>query len=251
MTEADLDKALVRVLETRFALGEFDADVPWRNVANSQLECEEHQAVALRAAQESIVLLKNEGGLLPISTDKKVALIGPYANQIMLGDYSGTPTYTTTPFEAFTKKLDFQLTTQLLASNLNAVPFTEAIVSKRGATNNDKGAGYLENTAPGDIFLYKDVEFGTLGCTLFEMSCGAKNTGVGQVSFILDNKDSEPFLTVDNKDTGGWTKWETVTAEFDATAQALLKGKHAIIIHQNKIRDKFCITIFLSYHFTF
>ena len=238
MTEADLDKALVRVLETRFALGEFDADVPWRNVASSQLECEEHQAVALRAAQESIVLLKNtspspsEGGepLLPISTDKKVALIGPYANQIMLGDYSGTPTYTTTPFEAFTKKLDFQLTPQLLACNLNAVPFTEAIVSKRGATNNDKGAGYLENTAPGDIFLYKDVEFGTQGCTLFEMSCAAKSSGVGQVSFILDNKDGEPFLTVDNKDTGSWTKWTTVTAEFDATTQALLKGKHDLYV---------------------
>ena len=236
MTEADLDQALIRVLETRFALGEFDDSTPWDGLGAETLESEANQALALKAAQESIVLLKNEKGemsnekLLPLSTEKSVALIGPYANQIMLGDYSGTPTYTTTPFEAFKKKLNFELATQLMAGTLTAVPFTQAVVSQRGAANNDKGAGNLENTAPGDIFLYKDVEFGTLGCTQFEMSCGAKSNGLGQVSFILDNKDNEPFLTVDNKDTGGWTTWTTVTATFDATTQALLKGKHDLYV---------------------
>ena len=236
MTEADLDRALIRVLETRFALGEFDESCPWRNVAASKLECEEHQAMALKAAQESIVLLKNDAPagadapLLPLTTDKKVALIGPYANAIMLGDYSGTPTYTTTPFQAFSQKLSFELATQLIASALSAVPFTKAVVSKRGASNNDKGAGNLENTAPGDIFLYSDVDFGTMGCTQFEMSCGAKSTGVGQVSFILDDQNGTPFLTVDNKDTGGWTKWTTITAEFDAATQAQLKGKHDLYV---------------------
>ena len=236
MTEADLDRALIRVLETRFALGEFDDSTPWSGIGAETLESEANQALALKAAQESIVLLKNdtpEGGdspLLPLSTGKSIALIGPYANAIMLGDYSGTPTYTTTPFEAFKKKLNFELATQLMSATLTAVPFTEAVVSKNGAGKNDQGSGYLENTAPGDIFKYKDVEFGTLGCTQFEMSCGAKSSGVGQVSFILDNKDNEPFLTVDNKDTGGWTTWTTVTATFDATTQALLKGKHDLYV---------------------
>ena len=236
MTEADLDRALVRVLETRFALGEFDSSTPWDSYGNDILESEANQALALKAAQESIVLLKNdkpegaESPLLPLSIDKKIALIGPYANAIMLGDYSGTPTYTTTPFEAFKKKLNFELATQLMSATLTAVPFTEAVVSKNSAGKNDQGSGYLENTAPGDIFKYQDVEFGTLGCTQFEMSCGAKSSGVGQVSFILDNKDNEPFLTVDNKDTGGWTSWTTVTATFDATTQALLKGKHDLYV---------------------
>lgn len=236
MTEADLDRALIRVLETRFALGEFDDFTPWSGMGREVIESEAHQALALKAAQESIVLLKNEkpegadGPLLPISTDKTVALIGPYANAIMLGDYSGTPTYTTTPFQAFSKKLNFELATTLTASSLNAVPFTEAIVSKRGASNNDKGAGNLENTAPGDIFLYKNVDFGTMGCTQFEMSCGAKSTGVGQVSFILDSKDGKPFLTVSNKDTSGWTTWTTVTAALDTTTQKILKGNHNLYV---------------------
>lgn len=233
LTEETVDKALIELLTTRFALGEFDEDyvnVPWNNVSESDIESEKHQALALKAAQESMTLMKNEGSLLPITADKKVALIGPYADAIMLGDYSGTPTYTTTPFEAFSKKMNFELPDAKVATSLNAVPFSQAVVSKRGASNNDKGAGNLENTAPGDIFLYEDVYFGEMGCTKFEMSFGAKNTGVGTVSFILDNKDNEPFLTVDNEDTGGWTKWKTVTADLNAAAQAITKGTHDLYV---------------------
>lgn len=236
LTEDELDTALIRVLETRFALGEFDNGVEWNNISNDRLECADHQAMALKAAQESIVLLKNdapEGSttpLLPLSADKKVALIGPYADQIMLGDYSGTPTYTTNPYEAFAAKMNFVLNTRLLASSLNAVPFSEAVVSKRGAANNDKGNGNLENTAPGDIFLYKDVYFGEMGCTQFEMSCGAKSSGLGTVSFILDDKNNEPFLTVDNVDTGNWTKWTKVTAEFSDAIKAQLSGTHDLYV---------------------
>lgn len=227
LTEEDIDNALIPLLETRFALGEFEKDLcPWNNL-NNTLESEANRAMALKAAQESMTLLKNEGGLLPISTDKKVALIGPYANQIMLGDYSGTPTYTVTPYEAFAKKLNFELSKETRISKIAAVPFDEAVVSKRGAGSNDKGAGNLENTAPGDIFLYKNVDFGQEGCTNFEMSCGAKNTGVGSVSFVLDSKDGEPFLTVDNKDTGGWTKWATVSAAVDPS---VVKGKHDLYV---------------------
>lgn len=229
LTEADIDTAVVRVLETRFALGEFDG---YTYPVNNTLESEANQKLALKAAQESMTLLKNsapEGAtmpLLPITTDKKVALIGPYANAIMLGDYSGSPTYTTTPYEAFSKKLDFHLD-MVRTGKTPAVPFDEAVVSKRGATSNDKGAGVLENTAPGDIFLYRDVNFGELGCTNFEMACGAKSSGVGSVSFCLDSQDAEPFLTVDNQETGSWSKFAIITASVDPT---VVNGKHDLYV---------------------
>lgn len=229
LTEADIDTAVVRVLETRFALGEFDG---YTYPVSNTLESEANQKLALKAAQESMTLLKNvapeegQAPLLPITADKKVALVGPYANAIMLGDYSGTPTYTTTPYEAFSKKLDFHLKT-VRTGKTPAVPFDEAVVSKRGASSNDKGAGCLENTAPGDIFLYKDVNFGEKGCTNFEMACSAKSTGVGSVSFILDDKDAEPFLTVDNHNTGSWSKYAIVTAAVDP---AVVRGKHNLYV---------------------
>lgn len=228
LTEADIDAALIPMLETRFALGEFEKDdCPWNNNVPA-LETEEHQAMALKAAQEAIVLMKNEDNLLPIGKDKKVALIGPYANAIMLGDYSGTPTYTTTPFEAFSKELNFVTPKNDIRScDVAAVPFDQAVVSKRGESSNDKGAGNLENTAPGDVFLYENVYFGENGCTNFEMQCGAKSNGVGQISFILDSEDGTPFLTVDNLNTGSWTKWQTVTATVDPS---IVKGTHHLYI---------------------
>lgn len=229
LTEEKVDEALIDILETRFALGEFDEDyvnIPWNNISESDIEKPEHQALALKAAQESMTLMKNEGNLLPISADKKVALVGPYANAIQLGDYSGTPTFTTTPYQAFAEKMNF-VVEKKRTGETPAVPFDQAVVSKRGASQNDKGAGNLENTAPGDIFLYKDVDFGEYGCTNFEMSCGAKESGLGSVSFILDSKDNEPFLTVDNQNTGGWTKWATVTASVNPD---VVKGKHDLYV---------------------
>ena len=208
MTVADLDKALIRVLETRFALGEFDEGVPYKSIAADKLECDEHQALALKAAQESIVLLKNEGNLLPIAADKKVALIGPYANQIMLGDYSGTPTYTTTPYQAFAAKL---------LNNYELKIEAESFSGKSGNANgvDTKYPNELANTAPGVWFCYENVDFGT-GCKDFEMMCAAKNTGVATLSFVLDNVDGEPFLVVDNKDIGDWHKMQAVTNAIDA-----------------------------------
>ncbi len=229
LTEETVDEALVQLLTTRFALGEFDEDyvsIPWNNVSASDIESEANQALALKAAQESMTLMKNEGNILPIPSGKKVAIIGPYANAIQLGDYSGTPTYTTTPYQAFAKKMNFEVEVKR-TGEIPAVPFDQAVVSKRGASQNDKGAGNLENTAPGDIFLYKDVDFGEYGCTNFEMSCGAKESGLGQVSFILDSKDNEPFLTVSNVNTGNWTKWATVTASVNPD---VVKGKHDLYV---------------------
>lgn len=229
LTEETVDNALIELLTTRFALGEFDEDyvsIPWNSVAEGDIESEANQALALKAAQQSMTLMKNEGSILPIPSGKSVALVGPYANAIQLGDYSGTPTYTTTPYQAFAKKMNF-VVEQKRTGEIPAVPFDEAVVSKRGAANNDKGAGNLENTAPGDIFLYKDVDFGEAGCTNFAMSCGSKSSGLGQVSFILDSKDGTPFLTVSNEDTGNWTKWTTVTASVDPD---VVKGKHDLYV---------------------
>src|SRR6185295_19520006 len=62
---------------------------------------DKHKALALRAAQESIVLLKNSANLLPL--DKRalnsIAVIGPRANEVLLDWYSGTPPYRVTPLE--------------------------------------------------------------------------------------------------------------------------------------------------------
>jgi beta-glucosidase len=92
LPEARLNDAVFRVLKVRFRLGEFDpADRnPYRKIPMSVLNSPEHQALSLRASRESIVLLKNQDNLLPLDRAKlkKIAIVGPLAEQFVAGDPS-------------------------------------------------------------------------------------------------------------------------------------------------------------------
>jgi len=92
LTEARLDDALARVLRVRMRLGEFDpfAAVPYSKISPAVINSAEHRALALKAAQESIVLLKNERGILPLDNNnlKRIAVIGPLADLVLLNNYS-------------------------------------------------------------------------------------------------------------------------------------------------------------------
>ena len=95
LTEADIDVAVRRLMKTRLKLGMFDPPerVRYARIPYSVNEAPEHDRLARRMAQESIVLLKNEG-LLPLSrTLKAIAVVGPNADDLMtlLGNYYGTP----------------------------------------------------------------------------------------------------------------------------------------------------------------
>jgi beta-glucosidase len=88
-----LNDALTRVLRVRFRLGEFDpfASVPFSKISPSVVNSEANRAVALKAAQESIVLLQNLGELLPLdkSKIKRIAVIGPLGDRIVMNNYNG------------------------------------------------------------------------------------------------------------------------------------------------------------------
>lgn len=97
ITEAELDVAVTRLFKARFMLGMFDPpeDVPYTQIPYRVVDSPEHRAVALEAAQQSLVLLKNEANLLPLDREslKSIAVIGPAADNtlILLGNYMGTP----------------------------------------------------------------------------------------------------------------------------------------------------------------
>jgi len=93
MTEARLNDALARVLRVRFRLGDFDPfdAVPFSKISPSVVNSAANRAVALKVAQESIVLLKNENNFLPLDQTKlkRIAVIGPLANRILMNNYNG------------------------------------------------------------------------------------------------------------------------------------------------------------------
>jgi beta-glucosidase len=103
LTEAEVDAALKRVLAGRMRLGLFDPAVsggaavirPW------DYHTPAHRALALRAAQEAIVLLKNDG-ILPLAPRKRIAVVGPGAASLVSleGNYNGTPVGASLPLDA-------------------------------------------------------------------------------------------------------------------------------------------------------
>ncbi|KXX66850.1 glycoside hydrolase family 3 C-terminal domain-containing protein [Flammeovirga sp. SJP92] len=107
MTEADLDKTVSRLLRLRFMTGDFDDPAlnPYSKIPSTVLECEDHKKIALRAAEEAIVLLKNENNVLPLQKSDKVALIGPFANRCWMGIYSGHPKSKVSPLDGIKKYL--------------------------------------------------------------------------------------------------------------------------------------------------
>ncbi|MHC1479440.1 glycoside hydrolase family 3 C-terminal domain-containing protein [Frateuria aurantia] len=99
VSEALLDQALVRLFSLRERLGLLQTKAPPPALPMPSLA--QRQALALRAAEESIVLLKNQHGVLPLKPGSRIAVIGPTAD--MLGDmeanYHGTPRQVVTPLQ--------------------------------------------------------------------------------------------------------------------------------------------------------
>ena len=101
LSEAEVDKHVIRLLEGRFDLGEMDdpALVEWSRIPYSAMSSKEHAQISLDMARQSIVLLQNKGGVLPLRRNAgKIAVIGPNADDkpLMWGNYNGTPNHTVT-----------------------------------------------------------------------------------------------------------------------------------------------------------
>jgi len=104
ITEDDVDAGLTRLLRARFKLGLFDPPerVPYASITPDANNTPEHHALAKEAAIASMVLLRNEGGVLPLRRGiRKIAVIGPNAEdvEILLGNYNGIPSDPSTPLE--------------------------------------------------------------------------------------------------------------------------------------------------------
>jgi beta-glucosidase len=108
--EATIDRAVKRLFSARFRLGMFDPPerVAYAQIPYDVVDSAAHRAMALRAARESIVLLKNDG-LLPLNRHalRSVAVIGPNADEVevLLGNYNGTPSSAVTPRQGLAAKL--------------------------------------------------------------------------------------------------------------------------------------------------
>lgn len=197
MSEDEVDLAVYRMFLQRMRTGEFDTGVTYHNITSNVLEKAEHIAVAEEAAEKSLVLLKNEDGILPIKNDvKKIALVGNLASEAYLGDYSGTPEVTTSPYEGLVEVLGKtnpnaeinylgNVTDETVILNLKSLKLVLSDGSKRtvdlakatevsGMTLSN---GEMNNVARNGAAVIKNINFADVVSAEAEMSNGINSPG--------------------------------------------------------------------------
>jgi beta-glucosidase len=126
ISERTLNQSLHRLLKARFELGEMDHEgVEWQQIPYEVVDSDEHQQLALKMAQESLVLLQNRNNLLPLAPEAKgIVVMGPNATDSVMqwGNYNGTPSHTVTLLEgirAYLPEVPYVKGCDLTADTLN------------------------------------------------------------------------------------------------------------------------------------
>ena len=211
MTEADIDKALINIFSIRMRLGEFDPQsiVPYAGIKPGIINDPSHNDLALEVATKTPVLLKNEiatktGKIaLPLDADgiKQIAILGPQADKVELGDYSGQvePELEISPLEGiqnYIKENDLDVevvhssggntdrNTDFItlrnfttiqkdgtAKEYNAVEFDSSVSSI--ITNSRFGGASIRGIKDGDWTAYDNIDLTNLDSIKFSMSVAA------------------------------------------------------------------------------
>jgi len=107
VTVADLDRAATRLFTLRYRLGMFDEN-PYRRIPASEIDSPAHDALNLETAKKSLVLLKNDGTLPFAPSVRKIAVVGPTADDLgtLVGNYNGDPSHPVTILAGLRKRAD-------------------------------------------------------------------------------------------------------------------------------------------------
>ena len=121
ISEQEVDKHVIRLLEGRFDLGEMDDPslVEWSKIPYSAMSTKESANLSLIMARQTLVLLQNKNSILPLKKNaEKIAVIGPNADNtpMMWGNYNGTPNHTVTILDGIKAKLNVKSQKQIAKS---------------------------------------------------------------------------------------------------------------------------------------
>jgi beta-glucosidase len=230
ISEQQIDVSVKRLFMIRFRLGMFDPPsmVKYASTAESTLESPEHKAHALKMAQQSIVLLRNENNTLPLKkTIKKVAILGPNADNpiAILGNYNGVPSQIVTALQGIKDKLGggVQVVYEKAVNFTNDTLVAYDDISAQCTWQGQKGflAEYFNNRDVKGEPIAKRMEqdinhnwqeasqvIDTLKAINFSARYSTNFTAAtsGNVTFELDGDDGYRFLIDDKEVINAWTR---------------------------------------------
>jgi len=165
VTEADLDRAVFRILKARFELGEMEPDenVSWHSIPSELLACDEHHALALKMARETMTLLQNRNNVLPLKKEARYAVVGPNAadSLVMWGNYNGIPRKTTTVLEGVIAKVGAENVVYAPGCDIAAKATDEGRYSETEGNYHDEALSResgASETGAADLSMFNDVD---------------------------------------------------------------------------------------------
>ncbi len=224
ITEDDIDRAVHRQLAIRFRLGEFDPGLdPYAGTGADVVDCAAHRALALRAATESIVLLKNDAGLLPLAGTGRVAVIGTLADSLFEDWYSGTMPYRITAADGIGAAVAARGGTAEVVEGVDRITLraasTGGLLTARGPAGllAAPPAPYADGAGAGEDTLFD----------LFDWDLGVltlRNVRTGRYAGLRDEDGS---VAADRAQPGGWDVHETFRLEPRPDGTELLRNVHS------------------------
>lgn len=258
LSEDDIDIALTRLFTARMKTGEFDPveKVPYTSDTwswNNQISSADHTKTASQASDEAVVLLKNEPAsgqnesLLPLRAESidHVVIIGEQANNVVLGDYSGTPNAANriTPVQGLKNLLGEEkveyipVQTGTINGNysFNVRRFSlldaqgTAVKSMTPSENSGlsdcrvESGGNLGYTRPGSWICYKNISLDTISSISMEAAYPSSEGRGGRMEIHLDAPDGPLAGTLTLSSTGGWQSYQTFRTSLNEENKA---GSH-------------------------
>ncbi|PXV59952.1 beta-glucosidase [Dysgonomonas alginatilytica] len=257
--ERKIDEAVKRLFTIRFRLGFFDPQdkVKYSNITIDALDRQEHKDHALKMAQQSIVLLKNENQTLPLRKNlRKIAVVGPNATTEigLLGNYHGYPSKIVNLLEGIRRKVSPQTEVyyQKMVDYIDIDSFVSEDRRDEFTYNGNTGyyAEYYNNldfsgTALSE--LQKDIDLSYMGET--EIAKGIKSTSFSvryttlfrpketkvqtlnidtdkRIKLIINNEVKIDALEGKTKPNGLYTSTFEKGKEYKIVIEAVMKGRH-------------------------
>jgi beta-glucosidase len=222
VSEGTISEAVTRAFTVRALLGEFDApeSVPFNHISMAVINSPKHQALALQAARESIILLKNQNNLLPLNRNKlkRVAVIGPMADQCHRGGYSGGCWIHVSPLQGIARALGIDAADAFIEPS-------QVAAHSAGVEVQIDGMGHrcIGNLGNDSWVEYEPQNFTGVKEIMIRAE---SSTNGGTVRIMPDSLDAPPIATLHVPHTGQWMAWR----DFTAPLHTAMTGSHRMFL---------------------
>ena len=221
ISEDTISLSVERLFTVRVLLGLFDppSKVRYTEIPFEVVDSPKHRELALEAARQSLVLLKNDSQFLPLDKNglKKIAVIGPMAGICHLGGYSGAPGIAISPYRGIAEKLGIIVKPSYIpASDMVSC---DGEIHLQASSEGEMNLGFVSNNTWAE---FPKADF--TGKTGFQARVSADSSG-GTIEVHLDKYDGPIACTLTVPNTGDWQKWIDVSAPLTG-----ITGEHSIFL---------------------